>query len=152
MPNGTGARDIHSDNVKGKNIEIGVTGSNNVIGKNININKQQLENMSEVYAESLKTFIELIKKYNIPSEQVEPIQNSLNDFVKEVQEFKPEEKASAEKKMIVYSKFLKLAVKILNVLPKTSQTITCFTPLEPFSMIIGKSVEHLVEELQKDKY
>jgi hypothetical protein len=67
-------------------------GSDNVIGKNIVINKQQLENMPSEYAESLTKFIEGFKKYNVPPEQAKPIQGSLNDLSKEVEGIKPEEK------------------------------------------------------------
>jgi hypothetical protein len=71
---------IHIGNVGGDVIGVGVAGSGNVIGKNIVINKQQLENMPSEYAESLTKFKEF-EKYNIPPEQAKPIQGSLNQIM-----------------------------------------------------------------------
>jgi hypothetical protein len=56
-------RGIQIGNLGGDVIGIEVTGSGNVIGKNIIINKQQLENMASEYAESLTKFKEEFKKY-----------------------------------------------------------------------------------------
>lgn len=141
---------INIGNIGGDAIGIGVTGSGHVIGKNININIQQLENMPKEYADSLKVFMDQIKNYNLPPEQVEPIQNSLNDLTKEIDEIKPEEKVSIIKQKTVNSKFSIFAAKVLKVLPKTAETISGFTPLAPFSKLIGESVQNLVEAIQKD--
>jgi hypothetical protein len=141
-------RDIHIGNVGGDVIGVGVTGSRNVIGKDISINKQQLENMPSEYAESITKFIEELKKYNIPPEQVKPIQDSLNDFTNEVEGIKPEEKITTVKQNNLNSKFSTFAEKILKVLPKTAETVSAFTPLAPFSKLIGEGVQQLVEAIQ----
>jgi hypothetical protein len=141
-------RDIHIGNVGGDVIGVGVTGSRNVIGKDISINKQQLENMPSEYAESITKFIEELKKYNIPPEQVKPIQDSLNDFTNEVEGIKPEEKITTVKQKNLNSKFSTFAEKILKVLPKTAETVSAFTPLAPFSKLIGEGVQQLVEAIQ----
>jgi hypothetical protein len=143
-------RGVHIGNVGGDVIGIGVAGSGNVIGKNIVINKQQLKNMPSEYAESLTKFIEEFKKYNIPPEQAKPIQNGLNDFTKEVEGLKPEEKVSIVKQKSINSKFSIFAEKILKVLPKTAETVSAFTPLAPFSKLIGEGVQHLVEAIQSE--
>jgi hypothetical protein len=104
-------RGIHIGNVGGDVIGIGVTRSGNVIGKNIVINKQQLENMPSEYAESLTKFVEEFKKYNIPPEQAKPIQDTLNDFTKEVEGIKPEEKVSTVKQKILIQSSLSLQSK-----------------------------------------
>jgi hypothetical protein len=143
-------RGVHIGNVGGDVIGVGVAGSGNVIGKNIVINKQQLENMPSEYAESLTKFIEEFKKYNIPPEQVKPIQDSLNDVTKEVEGIKPEEKVSTVKQKNINSKFSIFAEKVLNVLPKTVETVSAFTPLAPFSKLIGEGVQQLVEAIQRE--
>jgi hypothetical protein len=143
-------RGIHIGNVGGDVIGIGVTGSGNVIGKNIVINKQQLENMPSEYAESLTKFIEDFKKYNIPLEQAKPIQDTLNDFTKEVEGIKSEEKVSTVKQKNINSKFSIFAEKVLKVLPKTVETVSAFTPLAPFSKLIGEGVQQLIEAIQSE--
>jgi hypothetical protein len=143
-------RGVHIGNVGGDVIGVGVAGSGNVIGKNIVINKQQLENMPSEYAESLTKFIEEFKKYNIPPEQVKPIQDSLNDVTKEVEGIKTEEKISTVKQKNINSKFSIFAEKVLKVLPKTVETVSAFTPLAPFSKLIGEGVQQLVEAIQRE--
>jgi archaellum component FlaC len=143
-------RGVHIGNVGGDVIGVGVAGSGNVIGKNIVINKQQLENMPSEYAESLTKFIEEFKKYNIPPEQVKPIQDSLNDVTKEVEGIKTEEKMSTVKQKNINSKFSIFAEKVLKVLPKTVETVSAFTPLAPFSKLIGEGVQQLVEAIQRE--
>jgi hypothetical protein len=141
---------IHIGNVGGDVIGIGVTGSGNVIGNNITINRQQLQNIPSEYAESLREFMKGLNKFNIPPEQAKPIQDSLNDFTKEVEDIKPEEKVNTVKQKSLNSKFSIFAQKVLKILPKTAETIIAFTPLAPFSKIIGEEVQQLVQVIQKD--
>jgi hypothetical protein len=143
-------RGMHIGNVGGDIIGIGVTGSGNVIGKNISINEQQLASMPKEYADSLKAFMEQIKNYNIPPEQIKPIQDGINDLTKEVEGVKPEEKVSTVKQKALNSKFSIFVEKVLKVLPKTAETVVTFTPLAPFSKLIGEGVEQLVQTIQKD--
>jgi hypothetical protein len=84
-----------------------------------------------------------LNKFNIPPEQTKPIQDSLNDFTKEVEDMKPEEKVNTVKQKSLNSKFSIFAQKVLKILPKTVETIAAFTPLAPFSKIIGE-VQQLV--------
>jgi hypothetical protein len=143
-------RGINIGNVGGDVIGIGVTGSGNVIGKNIVINKQQLENIPSEYAESLTKFIEELKKYNISPEQAKPIQDTLNDFTNEVEGIKPEEKVSTVKQKNINSKFSIFAEKVLKALPKTVETVSAFTPLAPFSKLIGEGVQQLIQAIQSE--
>jgi hypothetical protein len=150
MENEKSERGIHIGNVGGSVIGVGVTGSGNVIGENITINKQKLDNMPLEFAQSLVKFMEELKKYNIPPEQAKPIQDSLNDFTKEAEKIKLDEKISTVKQKNLNSKFSVFAEKVLKVLPKTAETIAAFTPLSPFSKLIGEGVQQLVESIQKD--
>ncbi len=141
---------IHIGNVGGDVIGVGVTGSGNVIGTNITINRQQLQNMQSEYSVSLREFIKELNKFNIPPEEAKPIQDSLNDFTKEVEGMKPEEKVNTVKQKSLNSKFSIFAQKVLKILPKTAETLVAFTPLAPFSKIIGEEVQQLVQVIQKD--
>jgi hypothetical protein len=98
----------------------------------------------------LKAFIEQIKNYNIPPERIKPIQDDLNDLTKEVEGIKPKDKVNIVKQKTLNTKFSIFAEKVLKVLPKTSETIATFTPLAPFSKLIGEGVEQLVQSIQKE--
>lgn len=141
---------IYIGNVGGDVMGIDVKGHGNVIGKNISINKQQLQNMPFEYAESLKAFMKEIKTYDIPSEQIKPIQDSLNSLTKEVEDVKPDEKINTVKQKVLNSKFSIFAEKVLKALPHTAETVVAFTPLAPFSKLIGEGIQELVEAIQKD--
>jgi hypothetical protein len=99
VDNSSSERDeIHIGNVGGDVVGVGVSGSGNIIGKGIdisgtvNISNQQLQNVPSEYANSFKSFSESInqqlKANNIPPEKVKPIQESINEFVKESQDIK----------------------------------------------------------------
>jgi hypothetical protein len=150
LENEKSAGGIHIGNVGGDVIGVGVTGSGNVIGTNITVNRQQLQNIPSEYSESLREFVKGLNKFNIPPEQAKPIQDSLNDFTKEVEGMKPEEKVNTVKQKSLNSKFSIFAQKVLKILPKTAETITAFTPLAPFSKLIGEEVQQLVNIIQKD--
>jgi hypothetical protein len=62
----------------------------------------------------------------------------------------PEEKVNTVKQKSLNSKFSIFAQKVLKILPKTAETIVAFTPLAPFSKIIGEEVQQLVQVIQKD--
>ena len=153
---------INIQGTGGSVIGAGVRGSGNIIGENIvvgsgtiNLSQQELSKIPiPEYASALKEFSqsinEQLKGKQIPKEQVQEINNNLNELAKEVQDVKPEEKVSMIKQKTVNSKFSIFAAKVLKVLPKTAETIAGFTPLAPFSKIIGESVQDLVEALQKD--
>jgi hypothetical protein len=150
LENEKSAGGIHIGNVGGDVIGVGVTGSGNVIGTNIIVNRQQLQNIPSEYSESLKEFIKELNKFNIPPEQAKPIQDSLNDFTEEIEDMKPEEKVDTVKQKSLNSKFSIFAQKVLKILPKTAETIAAFTPLAPFSKLIGEEVQQLVNVIQKD--
>ena len=142
---------------------VGFSGSGNVIGKNIvigsgtiNVSKQELTKVDSRYADALQQFSDNINKQlkgqQIPEEQVQEINNKLNELTKEVEGIKPgqeEQEIDYEKKKNIEGKTGSLIQRILKVLPQAVETATTFTPLAPFSRLIGKSVEQLVGEVSK---
>lgn len=161
MDNSSNKRDeTHIGNVGGDVIGVGISGSGNIIGKSIDISgavsisNQQLENVSNEYANSLKSFIESVnrqlKANNVPPERVKPIQENINEFVKEAEGIKPDQHIGFIKQSDLKSKFINVAKYVLKVLPKTAETVAAFTPLAPFSKLIGEATEHLVEAVQKE--
>jgi hypothetical protein len=152
--------EIHIGNVGGDVIGVGVSGSGNIIGKSIdisgtvNISNQQLQHVSTEYANSFKSFIESVnqqlKANNVPPEKVKPIQESINEFVKESEGIEPGQQVGVTKKSDLKSKFINVAKHVLKVLPKTAETFAAFTPLAPFSKLIGEAIEYLVGAVQKE--
>ena len=115
-----GKRDeIHIGNVGGDVVGVGVSGSGNIIGKNIDISgtvtisNQQLQNVSNEYGTSLKSFSESLNRQlkvnNVPPEKVKPIQESINELVKESEGIKPDQQVDTIKQSDLKSKFINVA-------------------------------------------
>ena len=153
---------VNIRSVGGDVIGTNVTGTGNVIGKDINvdisgtvsINNQILDRLPEEYSNAFKEFTERIneqiKRNSIIPQQVEPIRESINELAKETEAISPNEEPSILKQQSWKEKFFRVLKNVLPVLPKTAETISAFTPLAPFSKIIGESVEKLVEGVQKE--
>ena len=84
---------IKIDGTKGDVIGVGVSGSGNVIGKNIvvgsgtiNVSQTQLQQIPNEYATALKEFSEQInnqlKGKQLPEEQIKSVNNSLEEWQK----------------------------------------------------------------------
>jgi hypothetical protein len=101
----------------------------------------------------LKEFSESVnqqlKGKQIPEDQVKEINNNLNEFAKEVQDMKPgeEELIDYVKQTQIESKTASTIQKVLNVLPEAAETAATFTPLAPFSKLIGKGVQGIVDAI-----
>lgn len=153
---------VHIDTVGGDVIGVDVSGSGNIIGKNINvdisgtvsINSQILNKLPEEYSTAFKQFTEKIneqiKKNNLMPQQVQPIQESITELAKETEGITLDKEPSILKKQTWKEKFFKLLRHVLPVLPKAAETIAAFTPLAPFSKIIGETVEKVVEGVQHE--
>jgi hypothetical protein len=150
--------------VKGDVFGAGFTGSDNIIGKNIvvgsgtiNVSKQELAKVDSEYANALQDFSNTInqqlKGQQIPEEQIQEINNRLNELTKAVKGIKSgqEEEIDYEKQKNIEGKTGGLIQRVLKVLPQAAETAATFTPLEPFSKLIGKGIEQLVEEISKRK-
>lgn len=141
-------------------------GSENIFGKNIvvgsgtiSVSENQLDKSSNEYIQSLKTFSETIneqlKGLKIPEEQVKSINSTITDLAKEVEDIKPGKKEEDEldyvKQTNVQAKTASLIQKVLSVLPQTIEVATTFTPLSPFSKVIGKGIQDIVDAINKRK-
>ena len=147
---------------QGDVIGVGVSGSDNFIGKNIvvgsgtiNANQTELQNSPNEYTKAIKDFSvsinEQLKGRQISEEKVKSINNDLTQLGKEVEGIDPgkEEKVDYVKKLQVEGKTASLVQNILSVLPEVAETVSTFTPLAPFSKIIGKSVKSIVDAVSK---
>jgi predicted transglutaminase-like cysteine proteinase len=128
-----------SQSIAGKNIVIGA-GS-------INIREHQLAKIPNEYAESLRTFSESISKqlkdHHKPMEEVNSINQSMNEFAKEVEDITvgKEQEIDYAKQTNIEATTAGVIQSVLNALPQAAETAATFTPLAPVSKLIGKGVE-----------
>ena len=149
---------IKIENVQGDVIGVGVKGKGNIIAKEvsgtINLNFKEHNKMPDEYSKSLEAFSQEVnaqlKKHNISQEKTVPIQESINELVKEVEGIKPEEKIDIEQKENIKGKITKVIIRLLKILPDGAETVATFTPLAPFSKIIGKGIEEIAKAIQTE--
>jgi hypothetical protein len=156
---------INISGTQGDVMGVGFSGSGSIIGKNIvvgsgtiNVSQQELAKIQDPeYARALKDFSENInqqlKGRQIPEEQVKSINTSLEELAKEVQDVKPgrEEQMDYPNQVNIESKTVSVVQKILNVLPEAAETAATFTPLAPFSKLIGRGVTQIVDAIAEKK-
>ena len=113
-----------------------------------------LQHHHNKYLNELNSFSESIKQqfktYNIPTEQVKSIEESMKALVKEVEDLEDKEELSSIEKQNLRTKFLVVIEQILRILPNASQDIDTFASLESFSKLIGESIHQLVINRQKE--
>jgi hypothetical protein len=162
-----GKNSINIDHAAGDVIGVGVSGSGHIIGKNvvagsgtINVSQTQLRQIPDEYATALKVFSEKInnqlKGKELPEEQIRSVNNSLEELAKEVQDVKPEREEEGQqtdnaKQAKIESKTVRVIQKVINLLPEAAETAAAFTPLAPFSKLIGKGVKDIVDGVVKRK-
>lgn len=153
---------VKIENTGGDVYGVGVSGSGNVIGKNvvvgsgtINVSENQLQKIPAEYAQALKEFSENVnqqlKGRQIPEEEVKSINNNMNELAKEVEDVKPGKEAEVDyvKQTQVETKTASLIQRVLTVLPEAAETAATFTPLAPFSKLIGKGTQQIVDAIAR---
>jgi hypothetical protein len=148
---------VHFGNVQGDVIGGKVSGTGHTFGKDLTVGRVSVNstNIHNEYSKGLADFSERLneqfRKQNIPQEQVKPIQDNIDELTKEVEDIKPGEEQQIDyvKQTNIESKFASLVQNVLKALPQAAETVATFTPLAPFSKLIGKSVEHIVAAIQK---
>jgi hypothetical protein len=158
-------RGINISGTHGDVIGVGVTGSGNITGKNIivgdgtiNASEQRLtEIQNDEYVTSLKEFSETLnsqlKGLQVSEEKVKSINKSIDELAIEVKDVKPEKQQGIDyvKQTNLEAKTANVIQKVLDVLPQTAETAATFTPLAPFSKLIGKGVQELVDAIKNRK-
>lgn len=151
---------IHIGNVGGDVVGVGVNGSGNIIGKNIiigslSVDDQLLQQIPQKYADSLKLFTDTLnqqfKANNVPPDKVADVQKNVNEFSKELVGIDAGQDLGIIKKSNLKSKLINIAKAALTILPKTLPVVlSAFTPLQPFSQLIGEDTQVLVQAVQKE--
>jgi len=156
-------KSINFHYTKGDVFGVDFSGSGNIIGKNsvvdsdtINISQKELAKIPDSeYAKALKNFSETInqqlKGRQILEGLVKEINKSLDELANEVEGIKPREEKEIDhaKQIQIESKIATIIQKVLNVLPQAAETTSTFTALAPFSKLIGKGIEQLVDVILK---
>ena len=151
---------INISGTSGDVMGVGVSGSGNVIGKNIvvgsgtiSVNEQQLAKLPDKYAESLKAFSDTLnqqlKGQEVPEDKVKEVNDTLKDFAQEVQDVKPGEENNINpgKRRVLNGKFGSVIRSVLKGLPTAARIgSSLFAPLTPFSSLIGETVEKVVTD------
>ena len=162
---GENTEGINISGTQGDVMGVGVSGSGNIIGKNIvvgsgtiNVSHNELAKISiPEYAKALDDFSKSINKQlqgrQVPEEKVKQINNDLDKLAKEVQDVKPgkEEDLDYVKQTNVEAKTASVIQRVLDVLPQAAETVATFTPLAPFSKLIGKGIQGIVDAIAKRK-
>ncbi len=153
-------RSINISGSQGDVIGVGFTGNSSIIGKNIAVGSGTIdisqEELAKIpvseYAKALddfsKSINEQLKGRQVPEEHIKEIKEGLDELAKEVQDVKPGEQEQGQidyaKKISIESKTVSVIQRVLNVLPEAAETAATFTPLAPFSKLIGKGVREIV--------
>jgi hypothetical protein len=153
-------KDIHISGIGGDAFGIDVSGEGNVIGKNIsitetvNLDDDMLKEVPHLYAEALKNFCQSINQqltnHNIQKSQLSRIQESINQLARETEGVKVDQEISVPKSTSIKIRLINVARNTLKILPKTAETVALFTPLAPFSRLVGEVTQSLVEHVQKE--
>lgn len=152
IPIGPVRDEIHIGNVGGDVVGVGVSGSGNIIGKNMTVNQTTYNKLEPEFRSSLEDFLALLNQNSgqLTKDQKKSLQQSVDALAKEVEGLKQEEVVTDEGKVDeIKSKQIGLAEKIVEYLPQVAESIASVTPLAPFSKVIGKGTGYFAEWIRR---
>lgn len=133
-------------------------GASGVIGQSVTVNgavqvgQGTLQEVPDEYAQSLQAFQDAINQQlqalRVPPEQVAPVQESVQALAEEARSVQPDQPLDWKKKRGIGDALRGIAAGLLQVLPRTAETIAAMTPLAPFSRLIGEGLEKVVAEVR----
>jgi hypothetical protein len=144
--------EVHIGNVGGDVVGVGVSGSGNIIGKNININQTTYSKLEPEFRNSLEEFVVLINSHSgqLTEDQKRSLNESIDALAKEAEGLKSGEVVTDEEKADeIKSKQISLADKVVEYLPQVAESIASVTPLAPLSKVIGKGTGYLAECIRR---
>jgi len=124
---------------------------------NINSLNKNLEKVPSEYKDGLLEFAkglnEVFKQQNVPKEKATEIETSIKTLGKEVENIPSgnEEEVGIGKRAKIEGETTDLIEKILNAIPPAAETVIDFTPLHPFSKIIRKGIEKIVDAVKESR-
>ena len=125
------------------------------VAESITINKEYLERMSKVYADSLEQLTskinEELKQEKVSPDKVAPLQQSANDLARELGDIKQPEKVPFEKKNSIGRKLVRFGKAIARASPTIARIVIGMTPLAPISGLVGEAFEKIVEDALEEE-
>ena len=113
--------EIHIGNVGGDVVGVGVSGSGNIIGKNMTGNQTTYNKLEPEFRNSLEEFLALLNQNSgqLTQDQKRSLQQSVDALAKETEGLKPDEVVTDEGKVDeIKSKQISLAEKIVEYVPQ----------------------------------
>jgi len=105
--------------------------------------------MPEGFASSLVNFVNQInneiKKEDINPIAVAPIKDSVNELAKTTTEVMHGEVKEEKRMTTIREKLKGVALSLVKLSPKIARTLAGFTPLAPFSELIGEGFDKMIE-------
>lgn len=144
--------EIHIGNVGGDVVGIGVSGSGNIIGKNMIVSQTTYNKLEPEFRNSLEDFLALLNQYSgqLKEDQKRSLQQSVDALAKEAEGLEPDDVVTEEGKIDeIKSKQIGLAERIVEFMPQAAESIASVTPLAPFSKIIGKGTGYFAEWIRR---
>lgn len=149
---------IHIEGTGGDVIGVDVSGTGNIIGKEIKLNKTAYNKLEPEFEKSLEDLLALINKQNekLSDEQKKSINESIDGLAKVAEGVKAGQVIQDQQKRDeIKSQQISLADKIVKYVPKVAESIASATPLAPFSKVIGEGSGYFAEwikgKLEKNK-
>jgi len=143
---------IHIEGTRGDVFGVGVSGSGNIVGKDITVNQTTYNNLELEFRDSLQDFLGLINKHSeqLSEEQSKSLKESIDALAKSAEGLKAGQVVEQqEKKDEIKSQQITLADKIVNYLPNVAESIASVTPLAPFSKVIGEGTGYFAEWIRR---
>lgn len=149
---GKNKNSIHIEGTGGDVIGVDVSGSGNIIGKEITVNKTAYNKLEPEFRDSLAEFLALINKHGktLSEEQRRSLKESIDSLAKVSEGVKTGQVIQdQQKKDEIKSQQITLADKIVYFVPKVAESIALATPLAPFSEVIGEQTGYFAEWIRK---
>ncbi len=149
-----GDQNFNFGSIQGDIIAPGASGivAKNISG-NIHIGSEKLDRMPNEYSRIMEAFSEninlLLQKYQVEPEQIAPVQKKIDELADEITEVGPEAEVDYEKEISLKSKLVSAAAGLARLLPKGAEVVAAFSPLAPFSKLIGEAVDVVVQNVVK---
>jgi hypothetical protein len=134
----------------------GVIGQTVTVNGGVQVSEGTLREVPDEYAQSLKDFQDAINRQlqalNAPPQVVAPVQESVQALAEEAKAVQAGQPLDWKKKRGIGDALRGIAAGLLQVLPKTAETIAAMTLLAPFSKLIGEGLEKVVAEVRGDPH
>lgn len=147
---------INIGKMKGDFSNVSVSGDGNIVGHKVRVGEQKITKLPPEYRRGMEQFTEnltlKLTEYNVPQNEVTDVQKEVDDLTEEVDTLKSDKEIPASKKRMIGGKIAQLAERMARLLPSAAETASLFTPLAPFSKLIGESVEEMVNFIAGERH